>query len=301
MVQDGDRPLSAEGAQGEDHARAPHAARASRECADPSPRKPERGAKPTRLGARRLLGVRVDATDYDEASDRILAMAATGGGMTCVTSVHPVMEAWDDPTFARVLNGADLVTPDGVPIVWSLRALGIPEATRVYGPDLTPHVCAAAAKRGIPVGFYGGTEAVLDALIVRLAREIPDLQIAFAVAPPMSDAPIAVDEAVASAIDESGVGVLFVGLGCPKQERWMAAYRDEVDCALVGVGAAFDFLAGAKTQAPGWMQRAGLEWVFRLASEPRRLFWRYARNNPRFAVWMSLQVVATWFEERISR
>jgi N-acetylglucosaminyldiphosphoundecaprenol N-acetyl-beta-D-mannosaminyltransferase len=269
--------------------------------ADTSERKPERGAKPTRLGARRLLGVRVDATDYEEAADRILAMSEAGGGMTCVTSVHPVMEAWDDPAFARVLDGADLVTPDGVPLVWALRALGIPEASRVYGPDLTPRVCEAAAKRGIPVGFYGGTPRVLETLIARLAETIPGLQIAFAVAPPMSDAPIAVDERIVDVIDDSGAGVLFVGLGCPKQERWMAAYRDSLSCALVGVGAAFDFLGGAKAQAPRWMQRAGLEWLFRLSREPRRLWRRYTRNNPRFAALMLLQVARERWRVRGAR
>jgi len=256
----------------------------------PESQKPERGARPTRLGARRLLGVRVDATDYAEAAERILAMAEAGGGMTCVASVHPVMEAWDDPGFARILNGAELVTPDGVPLVWSLRALGLREATRVYGPDLTPRVCQEAARRGVPVGFYGGTPPVLEALTRRLADEIPGLRIAFAVAPPISDAEVAVDPRVAQAIEDSGARVLFVGLGCPKQERWMAAHREALSCALVGVGAAFDFLAGAKPQAPAWMQRAGLEWLFRLACEPRRLWRRYLWNNPRFALHMALQI-----------
>jgi N-acetylglucosaminyldiphosphoundecaprenol N-acetyl-beta-D-mannosaminyltransferase len=306
MAGDEDRTLSAPEARGEDRARLSDGARglaspSACELAESSMRKRERGAHPVRLGSRRVLGVRVDATDYDEAAERILAMAGSGGGMTCVTSVHPVMEAWDDPTFARVLDDAELVTPDGVPIVWALRALGIPGATRVYGPDLTPHVCAAAAKRGVPVGFYGGTTAVLDALIARLAAEIPGLEIVFAVAPPMSDAPLVPDERVVSAIADSGVGVLFVGLGCPKQERWMAVHRDAVDCALVGVGAAFDFLAGAKAQAPAWMRGAGLEWLFRLAREPRRLFWRYARSNPRFALRVSLQIAAAWWSERSQR
>jgi N-acetylglucosaminyldiphosphoundecaprenol N-acetyl-beta-D-mannosaminyltransferase len=232
-------------------------------------RKSERGARPTSRGFRRLLGMRVDVADYLEATEAILAMAQSGGGMTCVATVHMVMEAWDDPQF---------------------RALGSRDASRVYGPALMPLVCEEAARRGVPVGFYGGTPAVMAALTHRLAVRCPGLAIAFAHCPPHSDAPPAVDEQIVSAIEESGARVLFVGLGCPKQERWMAAHCEHVSCALVGVGAAFDFVAGAKAQAPAWLQRAGLEWAFRLASEPRRLWRRYARHNPRFALRMALQI-----------
>ena len=258
---------------------------------EPEPKpKPERGSRPTRRGSRLLLGMRVDVTDYLEAIETILAMAESGGGMTCVASVHTVMEAWDDPGFRRIVNGAELVTPDGVPLVWSLRALGAPDATRVYGPSLTPVLCGEAARRGVPVGFYGGSPPVMAALVRRLAERYPGLAIAFTHCPPHSDAPLQVDERIASAIEDSGTRVLFVGLGCPKQERWMAAYREHLSCAQVGVGAAFDFVAGAKAQAPAWVQRAGLEWLFRLACEPRRLARRYLRNNPRFALRIALQI-----------
>jgi N-acetylglucosaminyldiphosphoundecaprenol N-acetyl-beta-D-mannosaminyltransferase len=255
-----------------------------------APRKVERGARPAARGSRRLLGVRVDVVDYLEAAEAIFAMADAGGGMTCVANVHTVMEAWDDANFWALVNDAELVTPDGVPLVWSLRALGARDATRVYGPTLTPVVCAEAARRGIPVGFYGGRPPVMDALAQRLAERFPGLRIAFAHCPPYSEAGIQVDEGIASAIEDSGARVLFVGLGCPKQERWMAAYRDHLPCALVGVGAAFDFIAGVKPQAPAWLQRAGLEWLFRLACEPRRLWRRYAIHNPRFAARMALQI-----------
>ena len=253
-------------------------------------RKPERGARPTRRGSRRLLGMRVDVADYLEATSAILAMADAGGGMTCVANVHMVMEAWDDPAFRALVNGAEFVTSDGMPLVWSLRALGAHDATRVYGPTLLPLVCEEAARRGVPVGFYGGIPPVMAALTERLAARCPSLAIGFTHCPPHSDAPPAIDDRIVSAIEESGARVLFVGLGCPKQERWMAAYRDHLSCALVGVGAAFDFAAGAKPQAPAWLQRAGLEWLFRLGSEPRRLWRRYARHNPRFALRMALQI-----------
>jgi len=258
--------------------------------ADAATRKPERGPRPVRRGSRSLLGTRVDATDYREATEAILAMAAAGGGLTCVASVHSVMEAHDDPVFRRILNGADLVTPDGVPLVWSLRALGIRDAARVYGPDLTPLVCDEAARRGVPVGFYGGTPPMMRALTQYLLAREPSLRIAFTHCPPHGPAPMRPDERIVEAIEDSGARVLFVGLGCPKQERWMSVYRESLSCALVGVGAAFDFLAGAKPKAPAWMQRAGLEWLFRLGCEPRRLWRRYLWNNPRFAWRIAVQI-----------
>ena len=257
---------------------------------DERERKPERGRRPTRRGSRRLLGMRVDVTDYLEASRTILAMAESGGGMTCVATVHMVMEAWDDPAFRALVNDAELVTSDGVPLVWSLRALGERGASRVYGPTLLPFLCEQAARYDVPVGFYGGAPEVVAALTARLVQRYRGLSVAFTHCPPHRDGAPIVDEEIAAAIEESGARVLFVGLGCPKQERWMAAHREHLSCALVGVGAAFDFAAGAKAQAPAWLQRAGLEWLFRLASEPRRLWWRYARHNPRFALRMALQI-----------
>lgn len=232
--------------------------------------------------------MRVDGTSYAHATEAILDMAQTGGGMTCVANVHMVMESSDDPEFQRIVNSAELVTPDGMPLVWMLRHLGIPDASRVYGPDLTPLLCDAAADRGISVGFFGGTRDVLDALVARMKRRFPDLRVAFAHAPPFGSASELEDASTVETIRESGVQLLFVGLGCPKQERWMAAQRDHLDCALVGVGAAFDFLAGRKPKAPPAMQRVGLEWLFRLACEPRRLIWRYGVHNPRF-VWRALR------------
>src|SRR5215475_13096281 len=156
-------------------------------------RKPERGLRPTRRGYRRLLGMRVDVADYLEATRAILAMADAGGGMTCVATVHMVMEAWDDPGFRALVNDAELVTSDGVPLVWSLRALGARDATRVYGPTLLPLLCAEAARRRLPVGFYGGAPAAMERLTHRLAARCPGLAIAFAHSPPFDAAPPAVD------------------------------------------------------------------------------------------------------------
>ncbi len=243
-------------------------------------------------GSRRILDMRVDATDYEEAVDAIVDMAESGrGGMTCVATVHMVMEAWDDPGFRRIVNAAELVTPDGMPLVWALRALGIGGARRVYGPELTPRLCARAAMLGTPVGFLGGTGSLLAGLGARLKARLPGLEIAFAHSPPQEPAPVEPDPDLVEVVVASGARILFVGLGCPKQERWMATYRDVLPCALVGVGAAFDFLAGRVRQAPRWIQDAGLEWLFRLACEPRRLARRYVVHNPRFTVLLARQLL----------
>jgi N-acetylglucosaminyldiphosphoundecaprenol N-acetyl-beta-D-mannosaminyltransferase len=154
-----------------------------------------------------------------------------------------------------------------------------------------PELCEVAAARGVPVGFYGGTPPVQGALARNLRARFPALRIAFAHAPPFRAPTPEEDAQVVEAIHDSGARVLFVGLGCPKQERWMAAHRDRLDCAQVGVGAAFDFLAGVKRQAPRWMMRAGLEWLFRLACEPRRLWRRYAVHNPRFALLAGAEIL----------
>jgi len=255
----------------------------------------EADSRPGAPSSRRILGMRVDATSYESAADEILLRAETGrGGMVCVSTVHMVMEGQDDPEFQKIVNAADLVTPDGVPLVWALRWLGLPGATRVYGPTLTDAICARAALLGIPVGFYGGTPDVLDRLHAEVLRRHPTLRVAFRMSPPFRPLEADEDLRAVEAIRASGAGVLFVGLGCPKQERWMSAHREALSCAMVGVGAAFDFIAGAKAQAPAWLQRAGLEWLFRLACEPRRLWRRYLVHNPRFA----LRLVAQLWREK---
>jgi N-acetylglucosaminyldiphosphoundecaprenol N-acetyl-beta-D-mannosaminyltransferase len=203
-----------------------------------------------------------------------------------------VMEAFDDPDFQSIVNQADRVTPDGVPLVWALRWLGVPGAQRVYGPTLLPHVCSLAAQRGLSVGFYGGSPEVVDEMVRRLTERNPQLDVAFRHAPPFRPLTPEEDERVIEEIRASGTQILFVGLGCPKQERWIARHSPSLPCVMVGVGAAFDFLAGAKRQAAPWIQRAGLEWLFRLATEPRRLWHRYLYHNPRFLFLLGREFIA---------
>jgi N-acetylglucosaminyldiphosphoundecaprenol N-acetyl-beta-D-mannosaminyltransferase len=213
---------------------------------------------PASVASRQILGLRVDATRYDETA----------------------------------LNAADRVTPDGVPLVWALRWLGVRDAGRVYGPSLMAVVCRRAEEEGIPVGLYGGRAEVLDTLRASLTQKFPRLDIAFAWSPPFREPSPEEERRAIQAVEDAGVRILFVGLGCPKQERWMTKHRDALSGVALGVGAAFDFLSGAKPQAPGWMQRAGLEWLFRLVSEPRRLWRRYLVQNPRFAFHLARQVLA---------
>jgi len=239
-----------------------------------------------------VLGMRVDATSLKDATHRALAWSKAGESRyVCVANVHMVMEAYDAPDFRRIVNAADLVTPDGMPLVWMLRRLGFPEQERVAGPDLTLRICEAASQEGVPVGFYGGTPEVLESLVTNLKRKYPTLKIAYAYSPPFRPLTPEEDTQVVEEINSSGTRILFVGLGCPKQERWMAAHKGRVQAVMIGVGAAFDFHAGRLPQAPAWMQRAGLEWLFRLLTEPRRLWRRYAKHNPRFVILALMQLL----------
>jgi N-acetylglucosaminyldiphosphoundecaprenol N-acetyl-beta-D-mannosaminyltransferase len=201
------------------------------------------------------------------------------------------MEAYDAPAFRSVMNRADLVTPDGMPLVWGLRLLGCGRAERVYGPDLTPIVLREAEAANIAVGFYGASPAVLDRLLLAVRRRFPRLRVAYSFSPPFRGLTDEEDNAIVREINSSGARIIFVGLNTPKQDYWMSTHRDRVSAVMLGVGAAFDFLAGSKRQAPRWMMPLGLEWLFRLATEPRRLWKRYLKHNPRFLFLFGLQLL----------
>jgi N-acetylglucosaminyldiphosphoundecaprenol N-acetyl-beta-D-mannosaminyltransferase len=226
----------------------------------------------------------------DECAERVLAWAARDEGRyVCFSNAHGVIEAQDDPAFLDVLNGADLNVPDGMSIVRAMRALGLEQRDRVYGPDLTLAVAQLAARRGVPVAFYGSTDLVLDALRQRLPEKAPGLQIADAISPPFRALTAEEDEAFVQRLRASGARIVFVGLGCPRQERWAAAHAERIGAVCLAVGAAFDFHAGLLKQAPRWIQQAGLEWAYRLAMEPKRLWRRYARVVPRFMAGFAAQ------------
>jgi N-acetylglucosaminyldiphosphoundecaprenol N-acetyl-beta-D-mannosaminyltransferase len=186
-----------------------------------------------------ILGVGVDQTNYHSAVQGILDWALRGESRyVCVANVHMVMEAYDDAAFRQIVNAADLVTPDGMPLVWVMRWQGLRQQERVYGPALTQFVLEAANREGIPVGFYGSTPQTLEKLKRNVQERYPSLKIAYLYAPPFRPLTPEEDEEVVRAINDSGTRILFVGLGCPKQERWMAAHKGRVQAVMLGVGAA---------------------------------------------------------------
>ena len=240
----------------------------------------------------KILGTRIDPTSYCEATEVIAEWAAHNlSKYVCVATVSQVMEGHDMPAFQAVMNEADLVTPDGMPLVWGLRLLGCKGATRVYGPDLAPIILARAAADDLPVGFYGGSQQVLDQFVQVMTGRFAALQIVYTYSPPFRALTPDEDRRIVQEINRSGARILFVAIGNPAQELWMAAHRPQVKAVMIGVGAAFDFLTGAKRQAPRWMMGLGLEWLFRLATEPRRLWKRYLKHNPRFVVLFALQLL----------
>jgi N-acetylglucosaminyldiphosphoundecaprenol N-acetyl-beta-D-mannosaminyltransferase len=244
--------------------------------------------------SREVVGLRVDGTNYAEAVDAICGAAEAGvGGQVCVATVHTAISCRDDEVLRRAVARAELVTPDGMPLVWALRLLGVSGATRVYGPALTSVLCRRAETLGLRVGFYGGRPEVLQELLRRIAHRFPRLEVAFQMSPPFRELSPVEDELVIEGLREAGVQMLFVGLGCPKQELWMAEHRDRLPCVSIGVGAAFDFIAGAVKQSPPLLQSLGLEWLYRLTQEPLRLWRRYLIGNPRFLYHFGAQLLST--------
>jgi len=241
---------------------------------------------------RQVLGAPIDVVGAAAARARIAAWAAQRESrVVCICNVHSVVTAAQDPAFMRAIESADLATPDGAPVAWMLRRQGVATQTRVSGPDLMLDYCAHAAARGEAIFLYGSTEATLKALQQQLQTRWPALRIAGALSPPFRPPSEAEDEADVQAVNASGARTVWVSLGCPKQELWMAAHRGRIQAVMVGVGAAFDFHAGTVPRAPAWMRRNGLEWLHRLASEPRRLGRRYLVTNTVFMWRAALQLV----------
>jgi N-acetylglucosaminyldiphosphoundecaprenol N-acetyl-beta-D-mannosaminyltransferase len=242
-----------------------------------------------------VVGIRVDVTSYSEAVGLILKWAsAFESRYVCVGNVHMMMEAYDSPMFKDIVYNADLVTPDGMPLVWMMQISGVRKQQRVYGPMLMLHVLEAAVREGVPVGYYGGKSHVLELLVKWSQTKFPGLNVVFVQSPPFRELTPEEDTSIVEDINRSGARILFVGLGCPKQEMWMAEHRGKVNAVMIGVGAAFDFHAGVKPQAPLLLQRLGLEWFFRLLSEPRRLWRRYLYHNPRFIVLAISDLLGIW-------
>jgi N-acetylglucosaminyldiphosphoundecaprenol N-acetyl-beta-D-mannosaminyltransferase len=232
-----------------------------------------------------VLGVPIANLGYEGVMDRIGAWIRDGERRYVgVVPVHSLIDAIRLPQHRRSLREADLNTADGVPIVWAQRLFGHDAASRVYGPTLTMRLLERAERRGWRIAFYGGHPDRLEVLVARLRTRFPKLVISEATSPPFRPLSEEEDEAMVQRLRDARPDIVFVGLGAPKQEAWMREHVGRIPGVLVGVGAAFDFHAGAVRQAPPMLQRVGLEWAFRLACEPRRLFVRYARSNPLYVV-----------------
>jgi len=242
--------------------------------------------KTARVARVNVLGVGLSALNLDLAETLVAeALETRSKGYICVTGVHGVSEAQWDPGLRQILNQSFLNTPDGMPMVWMGRLQGVREMGRVYGPDLMLRICALSCPRGYTHFLYGGAPGVAELLRDRLQQRFPGLKIVGTETPPFR--PLTDDESAAliRRVAQLKPDVIWVGLSTPKQEKFMAQYFQQLDATLFfGVGAAFDFHAGRVRQAPRWMQRSGLEWLFRLGCEPRRLWKRYLKNNPLFVL-----------------
>lgn len=231
-----------------------------------------------------VVSIDVDVLDLDSAVAEVLGQIQRGkSGYVCVANVHMSMLAYDSEAFRDVVDGSFLTLADGMPLSFVQRRLGHPAALQVRGQDIMLSLCRSSVREQLTIGFYGGkTEANLRESIDALRSSEGDIDVGFAYSPPFRELSEEEDEEIVRRINEAGVKILFVGIGCPKQERWMWQHRYKLNCVMIGVGAAFDFVAGSQPTAPRWMQRGYLEWLFRLAVEPRRLWKRYLYNNPRF-------------------
>jgi N-acetylglucosaminyldiphosphoundecaprenol N-acetyl-beta-D-mannosaminyltransferase len=250
------------------------------------------GARPAGPEEESVLGVPLAVIDYDRTLAWIDAAATSRDrGYVCVAAVHTVMACRDDEELRAAVLGATFTVPDGQPLVWALNALGHGLSDRVYGPELMERACARAAVTGQRFYLYGGrNHGALAELARNLRLRHPGLKIVGGHCPPFRPLTAAEEKTVADEINRSDADVVWVGIGVPKQEKWMARMRDRLDApVLVGVGAAFDFHAGLVPQAPDVLQRLGLEWAFRLLQEPRRLWRRYLRYNPRFVLGFARQ------------
>ena len=227
-----------------------------------------------------ILGSFVDALDY-----KICIKQITEWGLrkesraVSICNVHVLVTAASDSLLRAAINNSDLATPDGMPIAWTLRLNGFPDARRISGPDLMLDVLSRLDSGNLPVYFYGSTKRTLARLTQRMRNRFPNLKIAGSYAPPFRSLSAAEDSDVIARINDSGAGIVFVGLGCPKQELWIAHHLGKIDAVMIGVGAAFDFHAGNITRAPLFLQKISLEWLYRLYQEPHRLFNRYFTTN----------------------
>jgi N-acetylglucosaminyldiphosphoundecaprenol N-acetyl-beta-D-mannosaminyltransferase len=239
-----------------------------------------------------ILGVQVSVINMDQALRTVDAwILERDSHYVTVTPAHSIMDAYQDHALRRIINASGMSTPDGMSIVWLLKLRGYSHVERVYGPDLLLEACRFGLSLGWRHFFYGGEAGVAAALASKQADQYPGLRIAGTYTPPFRPLTEVEDQEVLRLINDSGADIVWVGLGSPKQEYWMAEHLGQLHApVMVGVGAAFDFLSGSKPQAPKWVQRSGLEWLFRFFTEPRRLWPRY-RQYPKFVLLVAAQLL----------
>jgi N-acetylglucosaminyldiphosphoundecaprenol N-acetyl-beta-D-mannosaminyltransferase len=246
------------------------------------------------LPTRNIIEIPVNINTFEQQTEQITAWAKhRQNTMVCVANVHMLVEGWRDPDFANMLKNADILVPEGMPLVWMLNLMGLDYIKRVGGMELFLACCQKASAAQISIFLLGTEPEILATIHQRLAKDFPNLKIAGMYAPPFAPISKEVDLELVQTINDSGAGIVFVALGCPKQEKWMALYRDRLQAVLIGVGAVFPIYAGIMKQAPEFMRNAGLAWLFRLGQEPKRLWFRYLSTNPIFIYLALKQIIAS--------
>lgn len=238
-----------------------------------------------------IIGTQVSTEPFDVLTGMILGWAREHKSkFVCVANTHMLVEAYQKPSFSEVLKSADLVTPDGMPLVWMLKLMGIQTQHRVAGLDLMHALCQQATEENVSVFFLGSISSILQNMRGRMEKEFPDLLIAAMEPLPFRPLTPEEDQALIQRVNASGAGLVMIALGCPKQEYWMAEHRNQIEAVMIGLGGAFPVYAGLQRQAPGWIRKIGLEWLIRLIQEPRRLWKRYATTIPVFIYLASQQL-----------
>lgn len=247
---------------------------------------------------KQVIALSISCFPYLDFVQKLMELAENKvSSYICVANVHMCIEAYQSKGFAQIVNQADLVTPDGMPLTKAVKLLYGIEQERVAGMDLLPDLLKESEKKGIPIYFYGGTEETLELTRKYCESHYPVLKLAGLHSPPFRPLTAAEEEEVIKNINDSGAGFVFVALGCPKQEKWMAAMKGRVNACMVGIGGALPVMIGRQKRAPEWMQKASLEWLYRLAQEPRRLFKRYAVTNTMFIMLLFTQ----WLKLKFSK
>ncbi len=249
------------------------------------------------LPKKRIISIDVSIGKYDDFINEILELAKKNiSSYICVANVHMTIEAFDNPNFQKIVNNSIITTPDGMPLVMALRLIYGIKQERIPGPDLMPVLLKELEKNNLSAFFYGSTIKILNEMKKRLQEEYPELKVVGMFSPPFRELTDDEKRNIIAIINNSGANVVFVSLGCPKQEKWMAEMKGKINAVMIGVGAAFPIFAGMQKRAPKWMQKLCLEWFYRLYKEPKRLFKRYYYTNTKFIFLLIKEISKNWLK-----